>query len=200
MKKTAAFLFTALLSTTTFAEDYIKCDFKILDNKVPCSLFSKCQEKDLRESKTSVNIVVNDGVVDTGKINMKKVLLYPGTRKQEKYDITLFKDDTREEKLIKKGFEDLTVYDINAGINYTAEKEGRKAKIKFITPNYTFDLNLQGDNAAYSSYLVFNESAISFSCLKLNKEAFEDMQRQKEAVQKFKDKEKEEKKSNVSAQ
>jgi hypothetical protein len=200
MKKTATLLFTALISTTTFAEDYIKCDFKILDNKVPCSLFSKCPQKDLRESRTVVTIVVNDGVEQNGKIKMKKVLLYPGTRKQDKYDITLFKDDKREEKLIEKGFEDITVYDVNAGIGYAAEKEGKKTKIKFTTPNYTFDLSLQGENASYSSYLVFNESAISFSCLKLNKEAFEDVQREKEAVEKFKEKEKEEKKSKVSAQ
>lgn len=200
MKKSFAFIFTALITTTSFAEDYIKCDFKILDNKVPCSLFSRCPEKELRESKTTVNIVVNDGVEHSGKINMKKVLLYPGTRKQDKYDITLFKEDKRDEKLIEKGMEDITVYDINGGINYSAEKEGRKAKIKFITPNYKFDLLLEGDNSAYSSYLVFNDSAVSFSCLKLNKEAFEDMQREKEAVEKFKNKGKEDKKSNVSAQ
>lgn len=198
MKKAILLATSILISSASFAEDYIKCDFKILDNKVPCSLFSRCPEKDLRESKTTVNLIVSDGVEHTGKIQMKKVLLYPGSRKQDKYNVTLFKEDKRDEKLVEKGFDELTAYDINAGINFKAEKEGKKAKIKFTTPNYTFDLLLEGNNAAYSSYLVFNESAVSFSCLKLNKEAFEDLQRQKEAVKEYKNKE--EKKSKTSAQ
>jgi hypothetical protein len=179
------FLATLFISSTTFAQDYIKCDLKISDNTVKCPLFRTCPEKELRESTTTLHILLNEGFDEQGKIAMKKVLLHPGSKKQDKNKIILFKDDNRDKKVMEKEVVDMVVYDIESGINYTASKSGNSARLNFKTPNYTFNMSLHGSNAELSTYLLFNENTVLLSCKKMDKEIFDDLQNEKEALDNF---------------
>lgn len=179
------FLATLFISSTSFAQDYIKCDLKISDNTVKCPIFRTCPEKELRESTKTLHILLNEGFDEQGKIALKKVLLHPGTKKQDKNKIILFKDDNRDKKVMDKQLVDMVVYDIESGINYSASKTGNLARLNFKTPNYTFNMSLQGTNAELNTYLLFNENTVLLSCKKMNKEIYDDLQNEKEALDNF---------------
>jgi hypothetical protein len=178
-------LASLMISSTTFAQDYIKCDLRISDNTVKCPIFRTCPEKELRVSTTTLHILLNEGVDEQGKIAMKRVILHPGSKKQDKNKIVLFKDDNRDKKVMSKEVVDMVVYDIESGINYTASKSGNLTRLNFKTPNYTFNMSLSGTNAELSTYLLFNENTVLLSCKKMNKEVFDDLQNEKEALDNF---------------
>ncbi len=178
-------LATLFVSSTSFAEDYIKCDLKIRDNTVKCPIFRTCPEKQLRESTTTLHLLLNEGFDERGKIAMKKVILHPGSKKQDKNRIVLFKDDNRDLKVSSKEVVEMVVYDIESGINYSASKSGDMARLNFKTPNYTFNMSLNGQNAELSTYLLFNENTIFLTCKKMDKEIFDDLQNEKEALDNY---------------
>ena len=145
--------FSSLFIGTALADDHIKCDLKITNNKVSCPIFRMCPEKALRESTVQVDIVANEFDETVGNIAMKKVVLFPGTKKEDKNKVLLFRDDQREQKLIEKNSLDLVVYDIKSSIEYKAKKEGNRSIVNFKTPNYTFDMTLTGNNSNVSGYI-----------------------------------------------
>lgn len=179
------FIISSLVIGSAYADDFIKCDLKITNNKVSCSLFSKCPEKILRESTTQIDIITNDFDETVGKVNLKKIILHPGTKKESKNNVVLFKDDPRDQKVLEKKEIDMVQYDIKSSIEYRARKEGNRSIIKFKTPNYTFDMTLTGNNAHLSGYMLLNESNIVFHCTKMDENQFQDLEAKKEAIQNY---------------
>jgi hypothetical protein len=182
MKKAAILMITALMSTASFAQDYVKCEFKIKDNEVKCPLLGRCPEKELRDSETKLEVLIHQGETLQGKVTLKEVVLHPGTKKEKKNKVFLFEDDNRHEEIRDEKGVDLFSFESTTSIDYTISKFGDKIDINFITPNYKHDLDLRG-RVSYSSYIATPDSAIAFTCDKLNKEVFEEGERKQKALE-----------------
>src|SRR5690606_20567282 len=99
MKRFITASILTLFSFSSFANDYLKCDLKIPDNKVKCPLIGKCPQKILKTSETSLQVELFDGIPAEGEVTLNKILIDPGTKKEEKNDIVLFSDDIRFQEL-----------------------------------------------------------------------------------------------------
>lgn len=182
MKKAIILVITALMSTASFAQDYVRCEFKIKDNEVKCPLIGKCPEKELRESETKLDILIHQGEKLQGKVALREVILHPGTKKEKKNKVFIFEGDNRHESIRDEKEVDLYSYESPTSIDYTISKFGDTIDINFVTPSYRHNIDLRG-RVSYSSYIATPDSAIAFTCDKLNKEVFEEGERKQKALE-----------------
>jgi hypothetical protein len=177
-------LLLALSSGASYAQDYLNCGLRIADNEIDCPFFRSCHHKDLKESKSQLLVEVHEGETKNGKINLKKVLLFPGSKKEKDNRINVFIDDNRPEKIKIEKEVDLITYEIKNGINYSVSKYGDTLDIHFKTSAYNLNITLNGDGK-YQDYVLTNENAISVNCEKLNKDAYDDIVSKKEALSSY---------------
>ncbi len=182
MKKAAIFAILSLMSTASFAQDYVRCEFKIKDNEVKCPLIGKCPEKELRESETKLDILIHQGEKLQGKVALREVVLHPGTKKEKKNKVFIFEGDNRHEAIRDEKEVDLYSFESPTSIDYTISKFGDSIDINLVTPSYRHNIDLRG-RVSYSSYIATPDSAIAFTCDKLNKEVFEEGDRKQKALE-----------------
>ncbi len=186
MKKLFFFTFlSALTFNSAFAQDYLSCNLKISDNKIDCPFFGACPQKELKESKSQLIVEVHEGETKKGKVQLKKVLVKPGTEDENDNKIIVFKDDQRPEKIKVEKKAEMISYDIKSGINYSVTKFGDTLDILFKTSAYELTITLSG-NGRYQDYVLTDDNAISVFCEKLNKDVYEDMIAKKEALEIYK--------------
>jgi hypothetical protein len=185
MKKTALFAMAALFSTASFAQDYIKCDLKIADNKVDCPFLGRCPEKKLRESDSKLEILIHEGETLRGEIGLNQIVLHPGTKKEKKNNVFLFEDDKRHEKIRDENQVDLVSFESSNKISYDVLKEGDSVIINFRTSSYHAYADLRGANSSYRSFFATADSSILFDCEKQNKEIYEEAERRRKAIEEY---------------
>lgn len=203
MKKLSTLMImSALLSTTAFAQDHIKCELKIPDNDVGCFMsLINCPEKVLKESKQEFHFTINEGEQLSGRINFNQIVLHPGTKKQDKNKIYVFDKDLRHENLRSEKDIDLVAFESEHGINYLIKKENQFVDFHFESPSMNVDYSIQGQ-IGFKTYVLTPVSAVAISCDKVNKEVFDAGERKRKAIEehlKSKKKEKEEAKTAVKA-
>jgi hypothetical protein len=174
-------LLLALSSGASYAQDYLNCGLRIADNEIDCPFFGSCHQKSLKESKSQLLVEVHEGETKKGKITLKKVLMFPGSKKEKDNRINVFQDDNRPEKIKIEKKADLITYEVKNGINYSVSKYGDTLEISFKTSAYNLNITLSGDGK-YQDYVLTNENAISVNCEKLNKDAYDDIVSKKEAL------------------
>jgi len=185
MKK--LFLSLSLLTATltpAFAQDYLSCNFKILDNKVDCPWFGGCPQKKLITSKNQFLIGVNEGETVKGKINFKKIIVKPGTDAEKENQIIVFSEDYLPEKLKNEEKAEFAIFKTKSGISYQITKFGASMDIIFKTNNYTLNINLTGDSH-YSDYIMSDKNSISVICEKISKDVYEDRITEKNELQRY---------------
>lgn len=192
------FLVTTLLlsffSVSAMASDFLKCDFKIPDNKVKCPLLGKCPQKVLKTSETLLQVELFDGIPQDGEITLNKVLIDPGTKKEEKNDIVVFSDDQRLIELQDKV--DLIDYEINERINYSIVRYGNSINITMASGVAKGNWTLRG-NVRLESYFLTSESAINVQCQTITRSIFEEQDRKRKALEEFKQRKEEKQKSSA---
>ncbi|HXH73635.1 MAG TPA: hypothetical protein VNJ08_01620 [Bacteriovoracaceae bacterium] len=174
----------AFSTSSVFAQDYLNCGLKIADNKIDCPFFGSCPQEVLKESKSQLFLELNEGDTLEGKIAFKKVLLFPGTSKEKKNKVTIFKSDLRTEMLKSEKKVDLVAYDTQNNIDYTARKVGNTLSVSFKSAVYTLSIDLEG-NGKYQDYILTSENAVSVICERLNKEVYEEFKAKKEAIDSY---------------
>lgn len=194
MKRFISAAIIALFSLNSFASDYLKCDLKIPDNKVKCPLIGKCPQKILKTSQTSLQVELFDGVPAEGEVTLNKILIEPGTKKEEKNDIVLFSDDTRFQELEEKV--DLVSYEIGERLLYSIIRHGNMINIVFKSGRAKANWTLRG-NVQVQSYFLTSESALNISCQTITKAVFEEQDRRKKAIEEFKQRKEEKQKSSA---
>jgi hypothetical protein len=185
MKKATLFALVTLFSTASFAQDYIKCDLKIADNKVDCPFLGRCPEKKLRESDTKLELLISEGETIRGEITLNQVVLHPGTKKEKKSSVFLFEDDKRHEKIRDEHDVDLVSFESSNKISYDVLKEGESVIINFRTSTYNAYADLRGANSSYRSFFATQDSAILFDCEKQNKEIYDEAERRRKAIEEY---------------
>jgi hypothetical protein len=186
--------FISIFSLNTFASDFLKCEFKIPDNKVKCPLIGSCPQKILKTSETSLLLELHDGVTESGEITMNKILIDPGTKKEAKSDIVLFSDDQRFLQLQDKV--DLVDYEVGERINYSAIKYGDSVNLSFNSSVYRANWVMRG-NIVIQNYLLTSESAVNIKCQPITRAVYEEQDRKKKAVEEFKIRKEEKEKSSA---
>lgn len=194
MKKLFVTSVLSLFTLNAFASDYLKCDFKIPDNKVKCPLIGKCPQKILKTSETSIQLELFDGAPIDGEVNLNKVLIDPGTKKEGKNDIVLFADDNKIQSLEEKV--DLVDYEIGERLNYSVVRYGDTINISMNSSVYKGNWTLRG-NVTLKSYFLTSESAINLQCQTITKAVFEEQDRKEKALKEFKQRKEEKQKSSA---
>lgn len=194
MKKLLTVSILSLFSLSTFASDYLKCDLKIPDNKVKCPLIGKCPQKILKTSQTSLQVELFDGIPVEGAITLNKILIDPGTKKEEKNDIVLFSDDMRFQELDDKV--DLINYEIGERLNYSVARYGNTINIVLKSGISTGNYTLRG-NISMSTYFLTNESAINIQCQTITRAVFEEQDRKRKALEEYQQRKEEKQKSSA---
>ncbi|MFA5582781.1 MAG: hypothetical protein WDA09_01090 [Bacteriovoracaceae bacterium] len=194
MKKIFAASILSLFSMSSFASDYLKCDFKIPDNKVKCPLIGKCPQKILKTSQTSLMVELFDGVPSEGEITLNKILIEPGTKKETKNDIVLFSDDMRFQDLQDKV--DLVEYEIGERLNYSITRYGNTINVHLKSGVYTGNYTLRG-NVSLETYFLTSESAMNMQCKTITKAVFEEQDRKRKALEEYQQRKEEKQKSSA---
>lgn len=187
-------LVLSLFSFSAIASDFLKCDFKIPDNKVKCPLIGKCPQKILKTSETSLQVELFDGISVEGEIALNKVIIDPGTKKEDKNDIVLFTDDVRFQELEDKV--DLINYEIGERLNYSITRYGNSINISMNSAVAKGNWTLRG-NVALQSYFLTSESAINVQCQTITRAIYEEQNRKQKALEEFKQRKEEKLKSSA---
>ncbi|MFA7614259.1 MAG: hypothetical protein WCY48_08480 [Candidatus Caldatribacteriota bacterium] len=187
-------LVLSLFSFSAVASDFLKCDFKIPDNKVKCPLIGKCPQKVLKTSETSLHIELFDGVPAEGEITLNKVIIDPGTKKESKNDIVLFSDDVRFQELEDKV--DLINYEVGERINYSVTRYGNAINIVMNSGVARGHWTLRG-NVTLQTYFLTSESAINVQCQTITRAIYEEQNRKQKALEEFKQRKEEKQKSSA---
>lgn len=195
MKRLLTATILTLFSFSSFANDFLRCDLKIPDNKVKCPLIGKCPQKILKTSETTLQLELFDGIPVDGEITFQKVLISPGTKKEEKNDVILFSDDMRFQELEDKV--DLVSYEIGERIKYSISRFGNTINIALNSSAARGNWTLRG-NVALHTYFLTNESAVSMQCKTITKAVFEEEDRRRKAIEEHQQR-KEEKQQKSSA-
>ena len=174
--------FVSIFSVSSFASDFLKCEFKIPDNKVKCPLIGKCPQKILRTSESSLLLELHDGITESGEITMNKILIDPGTKKEGKNDIVLFSDDQRFIELQEKV--DLADYEIGERIKYSAYKLGDTVNLSFNSSVYRANWTMSG-NVTLQNYILTSESAVNVKCRPITRAVFEEQDRKRKALEEY---------------
>jgi hypothetical protein len=139
-----AFTFVSLNSFA--ADDTIQCDIRIQDNKVRCPLLKKCPQKVLRKSEVQIQHTLNSGDALNDSISLKKVVLFPGTPKQDRNLVFLLQGDDRASELNEAGV-DLVEYETLSKLQYELIRAGDLITARFAMQNsswnFTFNRSLR---------------------------------------------------------
>ncbi|MCM2351956.1 MAG: hypothetical protein NDI69_18230 [Bacteriovoracaceae bacterium] len=137
----------ALFSLSAFANRHIQCDLKITENEVKCPLGIGlfCKQKELKESKITLLKEISDGQIIEENLALNKVVLYPGTKKQEKYNIYLLEGDERATKLREDKEVDLVEFQTNESIRYSISNAGNTTHIEFSNGSSKYRFAITGE-------------------------------------------------------
>lgn len=183
MKNISIFmLMTGLFTIPAFAQNHIKCDFKIPDNDVGCfTTLMKCPEKKLQESKKSLQITIHEGQQTDGQIKFNHIVLHPGTKKQDKNRVYLFEGDTNHEKIRDEKNVDLVAYESSEVIDYSFKKEGPFINIEMKSSLANLSHPME-EYMILESYLPTSFSAINVRCERINNSVFDSNDRRQKAL------------------
>lgn len=136
-----------LFSISAFATQHVQCDIKITENTVKCPLGVGlfCKQKDLRESQILLSKEISDGQVIEDNLPLNKVVLFPGTSKQDKNSIYLLQGDERATKLHEEKELDLVEFQTKESIRYNISKSGNTTNIEFSNGNSKYRFAISGE-------------------------------------------------------
>ncbi len=143
-------LFAIALLTLTFAgtaaadNRALRCDLRINTNDVKCPLIGFCPEKSLRSSNTQIAHELFQGQQLTGRVNLSKVILFPGTDKQDRHSVFLFNGDERATKLREEKEVDLVQVPSQLGVGYDLAYVGDSVIINFFSGASRYNMRFNG--------------------------------------------------------
>jgi hypothetical protein len=191
--------FLSLIIMSSFIQlanaDVINCKLTIKDNKVKCPLLKSCSQKTLRKSVHIIQEEMTSGQSINGSVKLDGVVLFPGTRKQEKNSVFLFKDDTQPETLAEKQDIDLVRYETNHKIDYQLSLIGNVLKASFKTKESNYKMEITGSyNGSIQGWIftqVIGEKSrnkmlpIYLSCQKIDLAIFNQKDSKEKAIENF---------------
>src|SRR5690606_25490975 len=123
----------ALFSLSSFASRHVQCDIRLTENEVKCPLGVGlfCKQKELKESQITLSKEISDGQVIEDNLPINKVVLFPGTKKQDKHNVYLLQGDDRASKLHEEKELDLVEFQTEESIRYHISKAGETTHIEF---------------------------------------------------------------------
>lgn len=194
MKHIMTWSVLSLLSLSAFANNVaVKCDLSINENTVKCPLVGFCPEKTLRESNLTVSQVLTEGQVIDHALTLNKVVLYPGTKKQDKHNVYLLPGDERATKLREEKETDLVSFESSTKVNLNMQSVGDTVHVILASggSNYRFRMqgNFTGKLTGWVYADVVNEKGnpsklpIYATCSKMNALAISESELQKEAIE-----------------
>jgi len=154
--------------------EYLRCNFKIADNKIICPLIGFCRQRELIKSEHLLLINIRNEETINGKVNFKKVVVKPGTKAQENNQIIIFNDDYRAERAINYKNADFAIIYLKSGISYKFLNNGQNiidVELKTNTSYLTFRLS----DDEVQDFIASENNSISVSCKKINKDIYEDL-------------------------
>lgn len=172
------------LVSSTYAQDVIQCDLKIIDNQVKCPLIGFCPEKVLKTSSLEMTKEIHDGGLEKDEIKLSEVIIAPGTSREKKSHVILFRDDNRVEKLKEDKDADIVSLDASYGINYEIGKYGDHVKIVFKTPVYRYITDLRGHSSQHRAIVPISHGLnMAFDCKKITKSIFDEQSRREKVIE-----------------
>lgn len=194
MKHIMTWSVLSLLSLSAFANNVaVKCDLSINENTVKCPLVGFCPEKTLRESSLSVSQVLNEGQVIDHSLTLNKVVLYPGTKKQDRHSVYLLPGDERATKLRDEKDTDLVSFESSTKVNINMQSVGDTVHVILASGGSNYRFRMQGNFTGKLTGWVYadivNEKGnpaklpIYATCSKMNALAISESELQKEAIE-----------------
>lgn len=187
-----------LFSFSSFAERHVQCELKITENEVKCPLGVGlfCSQKDLRESKIVLNKDIADGQVLEESLPLNRVVLFPGTKKQDKNNIYLFEGDDRASKLREEKEVDLVEFQSKEEIRYSISNAGNTTHIEFSNGQSKYRFAITGEfSGDLYGWIHANVSSaddrsrellpVLISCKQLNSSAVDESEIKKKAIEDY---------------
>jgi hypothetical protein len=129
-----------MLPFSSFAQEYVRCNFKVEDNKVKCGFLKLCPEKELKKTEHELLLEFNSGVPVSENITLKRVLLHPENEKREQKSLVyLFESDNRDEVLSEEKDINIKSWNINEQLKLDGVKIGNEITIKLVNSIYKQD-------------------------------------------------------------
>jgi hypothetical protein len=185
----------SFVSFSSFADTTVTCQVEIRDNVVDCPLILPCPEKKLRESKITISEELLDGQSVEKTLHLNKVVLHPGTKKQDKHSVYLLPSDDRSVKLKEEKDIDLVEFEAPSQMTYQMSASGSDTQIQFRSGNSRYNFSMKnsfsGKLNGYIYVSSLNEKGqerslpVYLSCSQINGLAQNESELQKEAVNKY---------------
>ncbi len=198
-----------LFSFSAFANRHVQCELKITENEVKCPLGVGlfCSQKDLKESKIIINKEITDGQILEESLPLNRVVLFPGTKKQDKNNIYLFEGDDRASKLREDKELDLVEFQSKEEILYSISNSGNTTHIEFKNGQSKYRFAITGEfSGSLYGWIHANVSSaddrgrvllpVLISCKQLSSSVVDESEIKKKAIEEYL-KEKESKKSSA---
>ena len=195
MKHLIALATLSLMSFGAWANSGASCDFRITENTVKCPIIGFCPEKVLRESKMNITEVLNPGQVIDGKLVLNKVVLFPGTKNQDKHSVYQLPGDNRVSVLKEEKEIDLVEFASKTEVQYSISSVGDTVHVRISTDGDSYRIRLIGDYKGrvdgWIQMKVLDAKGkrsilpLYFTCSKTSEQAISESELQKEAVDKY---------------
>jgi hypothetical protein len=135
----------AFMSFGAWANSGASCDLRITENTVKCPLIGFCPEKVLRESKMNITEILSPGQVLDGKLVLNKVVLFPGTKNQDKHSIYQLPGDKRATVLKEEKDIDLVEFVSKTEVLYTMSSVGDTIHVTISSGNDSYRFRMIGN-------------------------------------------------------
>lgn len=185
----------SLLSFGAWANSGVSCDLRITENTVKCPIIGFCPEKVLRESKMNITELLNPGQVIDGKLVLNKVVLFPGTKNQDKHSVYQLPGDNRASILKEEKEIDLVEFATKTEIQYTFSSVGDTIHARISTDGDSYRFRFTGDYKGrldgWIQLKVLDAKGkrsvlpLYLACSKTSEQAISESELQKEAVEKY---------------